>query len=409
VGYNEFKRRRILLYTARKFAVLCFFLCVQLLFSEEVSPGEEYPLSEEDFFFEEFFLLERPFSSEDPFFSEESSSDEETYLSEESHPDEETYLSGEFLSGEEAILSEESPPGEEAILSEDNAPLVETFFDENYPSEGGFVFEAPPLILEVPPFVYETRSFDDIFPHLSRTLKMMAFNDEGLKHFYEDDGSPALVPAPDSGIDLLSSVMSKKPSHIIEAMVVVPYNRRELDILDIYNALGKIGNIKDHPLYANDMEVYVFDETTRLESARSRKSIPDPPPANILPYSETMYLRFKDSYYGNLYIRGDVSMSLYGIIYSMTNFTDVRYFLIPIIKAERLSIIIYLEPVKEGVLVYSVSGLYLPGFIADRVNLTPSINRRSTGLLKWIVDSLRKQESLAAMMEDEASEARQTN
>jgi hypothetical protein len=59
--------------------------------------------------------------------------------------------------------------------------------------------------------------------------------------------------------------------------------------------------------------------------------------------------------------------------------------------------------VKEGVLVYSVSGLYLPGFIADRVNMNPSINRRITVLLNWITDSLRKQESIAAKREKEAT------
>jgi hypothetical protein len=223
----------------------------------------------------------------------------------------------------------------------------------------------------------------------------MAFSSGGLKNFYEKDGSPALTPHPDSGIDLLSSVMSKNPSHIIEAMVVVPYNKTELEMLDIYNALGKIRNIQNHTVTINGKDTIILEETTRMESAKSRKSILDPPPVNILPYSETMYLRFKDAYYGNLYIRGDVSMGLYGIIYSMTNFTDVRYFLIPIIRAERLSIIIYLEPIKEGVLVYSVSGLYLPGFIADRINLTPSINRRITVLLSWIVDSLRKQEGIS--------------
>jgi hypothetical protein len=224
----------------------------------------------------------------------------------------------------------------------------------------------------------------------------MAFSDDGLKHYFEKDGSPALMPASDSGIDLLGNVMAKKPSHIIEAMVLVPYNKRELDILDIYNALRRIQDIKDYSFHINGRDYNIFEETTRLENARSKKSIVDPPPVDTLPYAETMYLRFKDAYYGNLFIRGDVSMSLYGITYSLTNFTDVRYFLIPIIKAERLSVVIYLEPVKEGVLVYSASGLYLPGFIADRVNITPSINRRINALTSWITEGLRIQEKEAS-------------
>jgi hypothetical protein len=433
VGYNEFKRWRVFLKPTGKFAVLgLLFLCAGLLFSEEAPLDEEPSFSGNFFFLEEFFLFEKPFSSEDPFFSEEFSSDDETSiaeesfpgnetdLSEESPPGDETHLSEEFLPGDEPLLSGESLSGEKDFLSEESSPDDETLLAEEAPPvdkprpveeplldddylSGGFFFEAPPLIFEVPEFVYEPRSFNDIFPDFSRSQRRRAFSSEGIKHFFEKDGTPALTPHSDSGIDLLSSVMGKNPSHIIEAMVVVPYKEKELDILDIYNALGNIGNIQNYPVSINGDDYIILEETTRLASAKSRKSIPDPPPVNTLPYSETMYLRFKDAYYGNLYIRGDVSMSLYGIMYNMTNFTDVRYFLVPIIRAERLSIVIYLEPVKEGVLVYSVSGLYLPGFIADRVNLTPSINRRITVLLNWITDSLRKQESIAARRENEAS------
>jgi hypothetical protein len=409
--------RRLFLYLTRKTAFLGFlFLCAALLFSEETSLDEEQSLSGDFFFFEEFLLFDKPFSSEDPFFADESLSDEESYLSEESpsgdeplsddetflseesSSDDEILLSEEYPSDDETLISEESPPDDETLLSEESSPVEkplfseEPFLDDDYLSDEGFFFEAPPLIFEVPQFVFETRSFNNLFPNLSSSQTSMVFSEAGLKNYFEKDGSPALTPHAGSGIDLLSSVMAKNPSHIIEAMVVVPYNERELEMLDIYNALRSIGNIQDHTVTINGKDTVILEETTRMESAKSRKSISDPPPVNILPYSETMYLRFKDAYYGNLYIRGDVSMGLYGITYNMTNFTDVRYFLIPIIRAERLSIIIYLEPIKEGVLVYSVSGLYLPGFIADRVNLTPSINRRITVLLKWIVDSLRKQE-----------------
>jgi hypothetical protein len=176
-------------------------------------------------------------------------------------------------------------------------------------------------------------------------------------------------------------------------MIVVPYHDIELDILDIYNALGKIEDISNYSFVINGKFYNIFEETTRIESARNRKSISDPPPADMLPYSETMYLRFKDAEYGNLYIRGEVSMSLYGITYNLTNFTDVRYFFFFFMKAEGISIIIYLEPIKEGVLVYSMSGIYVPGFIADRVNLTPSINRRISALVSWITDGIRRQEN----------------
>jgi hypothetical protein len=307
------------------------------------------------------------------------------------------------------LIAEETLPGEEAILTEE--PFMESQPDPNGegsspepqpspkgegspPDDDTFFFEAPPLIYEVP--VFEIRSLDAIFPNFSRMQRMMAMSNEGLRRSFVKDEAPVLIPNPDLEIDILGSVMKKKPSHLIEALVVVPYNEKEFDLLDIYNALGRIENIKEYPALMNGNDLYIFTESTRIESARNRKAIPDPLPAVTLPFSDTIYLRLKEINFGNLFIRADISISIYGITYSMTNFTDVRYFLIPIMKAERYTTIIYLEPVKEGILIYSMSGFYLPGFIADRVNLTPNINRRIAIFINWITDGLRQQESAAA-------------
>jgi hypothetical protein len=390
--------------------LLFLFLCAGFVLSDdereslpEILFYEESLFSDEFLFYEELFLFGELFPSEGPILSDDPLPSEEHLLSDESLLSGEDLLSKESFSADESLLSEEPSLPEEPLLSDESLLSEEDFLadepllsdeDEFLLSEGGLIFEAPPLIYEVPHFVYETRSFDAVFPGFSRREKAMATGKDGLKHSFDKDSSPVMIPAVDSGVDLLGSVMEKNPSHLIETLVLVPYNKRELDILDIYNALGRIENLKDHSFSINDRDINIFEETTRIESARNRRSIPDPPPAETLPYAETMYLRFKDAYYGNLYIRGEVSMSLYGITYTMTNFTDIRYFLVPIIKAERIIITIYLEPVKEGVLVYSMSGLYLPGFISDRVNITPYANRRITALISWITDGLRKQESI---------------
>jgi hypothetical protein len=75
----------------------------------------------------------------------------------------------------------------------------------------------------------------------------------------------------------------------------------------------------------------------------------------------------------------------------MTNFRDVTFSLFSIMKAERFSAVIYLEPVKEGVLIYSMSGIYLPGFLVSRVNLTPNMNRHISVLLSWIIEGLERE------------------
>ena len=296
----------------------------------------------------------------------------------------------------EPLLSVETEclPGEETetLLSAETDPFADDESAYLFFAESDLVFSAEAV---------PTRSLDEIFPSLTRAQRRRVLTSAGLKFSFEKDGSPNLKPAGDSGIDLLGSVMEKKPSHIIEALVVVPYGGRELDMLDAYNALGRISNIKDHSVSVGGREINIFKETTRLENAKKIKAISDPPPAAILPLSETMYLRFEDAYFGDLFIRGDVSVSAYGITYNMTNFKTVRYFLLPIMKAETFSAIIYLEPVEEGILVYSMSGIYIPGFVADKVNLTPNINIRISALINWIIDGLGKAEKAKMDQENE--------
>ena len=358
----------------------------------ESSPSDDWFL-----FFEELFIFDDAFSFEpqsdqdndgnSPLAElvpgEEALPGDETLPGDEPLLSEETFSGEEFLPGGETLLTEEIPSDEDTLLAED------TLMDEDY-----FFFEAPPLIIEAPAF--ETRSLDEIFPDFSQRQKIIAMSSRGLRNYFVKDESPTIIPNPDAGIDLLGSILKKNPSHLIEALVVVPYNEREFDLLDIYNALGRIEKIKDQPFSFNDNNYYIFTESTRIESNRNRRAVSDPLPALTLPFSETMYLRLKEINFGNLFIRGDISISQYGITYSMTNFTDVRYFLLPIVKAERFATILYLEPVKEGLLIYSISGFYLPGFIADRVNLTPNINRRTEIFINWITEGLRKQESITA-------------
>ena len=351
---------------AGKTACLFLLILISPVYAEpQPNPNGEDSPPNGLFFFEELFIFEELFSFGESLMNEETHSVEENFHNEEPFLSEEQFLSGETLPDEETLLA-----------------------GETYLNGYNFFFEAPPLIFEVP--VFEIRSLDAIFPNLSRSQRRTVFSNEGLRHSFAKDESPMIVPAPGLGIDLLGSVMRKDPSHLIEALVVVPYDERELDLLDIYNALGRIEKIKDHPSFLDDGSFfYVFTESTRIESSRNRRAVSDPLPAVTLPFSETMYLRLKEINFGNLFIRGDVSINMYGITYSMTNFTDVRYLLLPIMKAERFITIIYLEPITEGMLIYSVTGFYLPGFIADRVNLTPNINRRIEIFINWITDGLK--------------------
>jgi hypothetical protein len=322
--------------------------------------------------------------------------DETPFLEKLPIPDNEAFTNSDekppSLSEEFVFNKEDSQDNDETIPVERLSEYIDDLDEDYFFSDDFLLFDAPALVYEVSP-IFEPRSFNEIFPGFTESQRIGVMTNTGLRYAFEKDGTPSLIPHPDSGIDLLSIVMSKKPSHIIEALVIVPYTKRELDMLDVYNSLREIRHIKDYTVNSGGNPINIFKDTTRLDSAQSRKPISDPPPSNMLPYSETVYLCFTDLYMGALYLKGDISISVFGITYSMTNFRDVTYSIFRIMKAERFSAIIYLEPIKEGILVYSMSGLYIPGFIANRVNLTPNMNARIRILVNWITDGLRKEEN----------------
>jgi hypothetical protein len=250
----------------------------------------------------------------------------------------------------------------------------------------GFLFVSP--IIQADPL----RSFDDIFPTLGRNQKMSALSERGFRRSFGKNEFPRIVPAPESGIDLYSIAMEKEPSHFVEALLIVPHNGTQLNRLDAYNALGRIGDIKNHTYYnsSRSMNINIFEESTRLEVNRLNNTIPDPPPARYVPASESVYIRLKDRYFGNIDVRGDLTSNPYGITYNLTNFRAIRFLLFTVMRAEKLCAVIYLEPIAEGMLVYGMAAIDIPDFVASRVNVSREIDRRLTIFINWLNEGLRR-------------------
>ena len=234
------------------------------------------------------------------------------------------------------------------------------------------------------------RFLHHLFPDLGVDQMQAVFSRAGLRNTFVWRETPQILPASNSGIDLLDIVMEKKPVQLVEALAVIPYNQRVLTRLDAYNAIGRIENISTYTVYSSSREEFIplFEESTRLDNGSRSRPIPDPPPAAVLPSSETVYIRLKDTFFGNTFFRGTFSVSQYGIIYNMTNNTPVWFMVFPIMRAERFTAIIYVEPISEGMLIYGVAGLTVPEFLLNRMDIGFQIDRRVSLLMRWLRDGL---------------------
>ena len=247
------------------------------------------------------------------------------------------------------------------------------------------------LVIVFPVAAQDLRSFDDIFPGLREDWKTEAFSENGFICSYSKNQSLELIPSLSSGINIQNDVLKIKPAYLAESLHILPYSGTVLTKLDAYNALGKIRGLKGRTYrsYTKNAEVPLFEDATRLQTGKTNSvPIPDPPPAKELPLSDTVYIRLKDTNFGQSFYRSQLSASPYGVTFSLSNFKSLTYLFFTVMKEEKFSAILYLEPLTEGMLIYSVTGADASDFVASKVHIPSAIEKRLAVFMDWVKDGL---------------------
>jgi len=237
----------------------------------------------------------------------------------------------------------------------------------------------------------QSRSFNDIFPDIAPAVRQTAFTNEGYSKSAENVPRSALVGSI-SGIDpqIIDSVFVKKPGFLVEAIKVIPDAGNGYSLLDVYNALGNIRGLKGrlYNSFTRKERVPLFEEVTRIESPKKNIPVADPPPASGIPASETVYMRLKDANFGNSFYRGDIALFQRGLRYSLTNYKNISYYFITVIKEEKFTVQLYFEVITEGVLIYSLAGAEVSDFVSSRIDMPSAINKRLEVISSWASEGI---------------------
>jgi hypothetical protein len=254
------------------------------------------------------------------------------------------------------------------------------------------------LILILFPVIAQNRSFNEIFPNLSPEIRAAAFSASG--YFNSSNRSRGFAVAGTMGgsaldTQIVNAVMGKNPGYLVESMRVIrgPGNAPgSVTLLDVYNALGDIRGLKGR-LYQSEtrkQSVPLFEDATRLISDKKNTVIPDPPPARSVPPSETLYIRLKDANFGNSFYRGEMSLIQNGLLYRMSNYKNLTYLFIPVIREDKFTAQLYFEIINEGVLIYGLAGVDVSDFAASKVDMASAISKRLEVIISWVADGIEK-------------------
>jgi hypothetical protein len=238
----------------------------------------------------------------------------------------------------------------------------------------------------------QNRLFNDLFPDLNEPQRARVFSADGFIVSNEISAGLQFRPSPNLGVSIAGPVLERAPAFIVESLLVIPRGNNPDPLLTAYNALGQVRNLKGRLYHSStqDEDLPLFEEATRIEGPRKTSAIPDPPGARFLPSSETVYIRLKDRNFGNSYYRSDITVNQRGLLYRLTNFRNLSYGIIPVIREDKFITQLYIEPIAEGLMIYSVSGADVSNFIASRVNIPSAIRKRVEVIIDWLVEGITR-------------------
>jgi len=239
----------------------------------------------------------------------------------------------------------------------------------------------------------QLRSFNDIFPSISEDVRLKALSDSGYVKSSRKTSGFNIQGQSGSRIDpsIINIVLRTNPGYIVESIMVIP-GSGTVSLLDIYNALGNVRDLKGR-LYnsaTKNKEVPLFEDATRIVSDRQTNAVPDPPPSRNLPQTETVYIRLRDVNFGNTFYRGEMALVQSGLRYTLSNFRSMNYMLVPVIKEGKFTAQLYFEPIREGVLIYSLAGTDITDFVASQIHIDSAISKRLAVITSWASDGIRR-------------------
>jgi hypothetical protein len=236
----------------------------------------------------------------------------------------------------------------------------------------------------------QTRSFGDVYPNLAENQKAAVFSDNGLV-FSEKTSVLRILPS-GAGLNIASPIPKGKATYITESLAVIPYTGKKISVLDIYNAMQNIRGLKGRLYHSatKNADIPLFEDATRIVSEKNTSAIADPPSASSLPSMETFFVRLKDANFGNTYYRVEAASNNRALICTLTNFKNFTYLLVPVIKEEKFIAQLYIEPVNEGVLMYSVASADVGDFFASKIDVPSAIQKRLAVIEQWMIDGIKK-------------------
>lgn len=211
-----------------------------------------------------------------------------------------------------------------------------------------------------------------------------------------DSGEPALLPRNDDLVeDLIPGMPLDDVPVAIESLRYIPLTERDGDAvsigeLTVYNILRSISRMQGIEYYSerrNRMRV-LFEQSYTVAEAGGDNRIADRHVTSI-PTEDILYARQEDGTFGDHAYAITYRRHASGLSLDLTNLDPLRYGFFPAVSERGLRIVLFVTPVDEGVLVYSIALADVPRIPVFTGRVAISFENRLIAVTNWLSSELR--------------------
>lgn len=242
-----------------------------------------------------------------------------------------------------------------------------------------FIFSAP------------ARSVDALFPGMNAAFRAALTSGNGWFYVIKKSEAPAALNASEAFRARVQKLTRNTPQTLLEMAQLVSAPR-DTNRAGIYNAAQRIRALagRNYFSHTRQREVPLFKSAYRIMSKNDSTKVDDPPRRAAIPLSETFYIVVDDINFGDSYYQVDISGTDAGIIFSLTNTRALSVLLFTIIKSENLTMLFYIEPLDEGVLIYSLLGMNAETFASSKVDMPSAAKKRFDVIKDWLIEGITR-------------------
>jgi hypothetical protein len=238
----------------------------------------------------------------------------------------------------------------------------------------------------------QNRSITDLYPNQGNDSLQNLFSEHGFIQTLEKSvQEPMFEPLLHPPFQFNTVIQQRKPSFVIESARIIPV-QKSVSLQHIFISLNRVRDLagRTYKSSSRGKEVPLFETATRIESLKKPIPLEDPryTITDVIPSKQVFNILLKDINFGKSYYKVEMQTYDKGLLFILTNAKALSYGIIPVIGEDHFISILYIEPLKEGLLLYNQAGAQVNSLIASQVHMPSAIRKRLDVFIDWLLDGL---------------------